>query len=96
MTPAARATALLAAAAVAAVAFVVAAAVADRLASRVPTGPRHLKPVRRHHAAPRHEWLMWTVSLVARWYRYEDGGAKSGVLLASLFFAFSVVIGASQ
>lgn len=30
------------------------------------------------------------MSLLARWYRYEDGGPKSGVVLASLFLTFSV------
>lgn len=81
-------------------AFTLAATVTHHLAVREPAprpaGPHHLKPARRHHAEPRHEWLSWTVSLVVRWYRYEDGGPKSGLILASLFLAFSVLIGASQ
>ncbi|HYQ69658.1 hypothetical protein [Actinophytocola sp.] len=96
MTPGARATALLVAAVVAVVAFVVAAVAAHHLAARVPEpAPRH-RLVTRHRRPPRREWLAWTVSTVARWYCREDGGPKSGVLLASLFVAFSFLIGASQ
>ena len=95
MTPAARATALLLAVAAFAVAFVIGAAVTYSLAVREPP-PRHLKPARRHHVEPSREWLLWTVSLVVRMYRYEDGGPKSAVVLASLFLSFSVLIGASQ
>jgi hypothetical protein len=94
VTPAARATALLLAAATGVLTFVVAAVLAHHLAAHVPQ-PRHLRAVR-HRRPPRHEWLAWTVSTVARWYCREDGGPKSGVALASLFLAFSVWIGVSQ
>jgi hypothetical protein len=96
VTPAARAAALLLAAAAGLLAFAVAAVIAHHLAARVPEPQsRHLRAVR-HRRPPRHEWLAWTVSTVARWYRREDGGPKSGVALASLFLAFSVWIGATQ
>lgn len=97
MTPATRATALLLAAVAFAAMFALGAVVAYHLAVREPKpGPHHLKVVEhRHRLAPRHEWLSWTVSLVVRWYRWEDGGPKSAVVLASLFLAFTV-IGASQ
>lgn len=104
MTPAARATALLAAAVVGAVAFVVAAAFADHLASREPAPhPRHLRVERhRHRLAPRREWLMWMVNTAGRAARVtaefvrRDDGARAAVSFAVLFLAFSVLIGASQ
>ena len=48
------------------------------------------------HEADRAEPVVWAVSLVARWFRHEDGGPKTAVALASLFLAFAVLIGASQ
>lgn len=91
---------LLLAVAAFAVAFVLGATVAFLLSSREPAPrpsvPRHLKPAHRHHAEPSREWLLWTVSLVVRAYRYEDGGPRTAVALASLFLVFSVLIGVSQ
>lgn len=96
MTPATRATALVLSVLVDAFAF--AASVAFFLAVREPApDPRHLKVVeRRCRPARRHEWLMWTVSAVIRFYRYEDGAPKSAAVFASLFLLFALVIGANQ
>lgn len=60
-----------------------------------PTHARHARPVR-HRTEPRREWCVWTVSLLVRFYFYEDGGPKTGLVLASLFLAFAVVIGAAR
>ena len=96
MTPAARATALLLAVVAFAVAFAVCAAVTYHLAAGEPAPrPRHVKHGR-HQAEPDREWLAWTVSLLVRAYRYEDGGPRTAVTLASLFLVFSVLIGVSQ
>lgn len=57
---------------------------------------RHLRPDRRHRAEPRHEWRLWTVSLLVRFYRYEDGGPRTAVLLAGLFVAFAFVLGTTR
>lgn len=101
MTPSARVTALLLAVAAFAVAFLIGALVTYHLTSREPVphpvGPRHLGvTVHRHRLAPRHEWLLWTVSTVTRFFRYEDGGPKAGITFAVLFLAFSVLIGVQQ
>lgn len=109
MTPDARAYALMLAVAVAAVAFVLGAAVTYLLATRIPTSAvdaarsssvadvghaRHLKvTAHRHRLEPRHEWLMWTVSTVARWVRSDDGGPKAAVTFAALALTFSVLLG---
>lgn len=61
----------------------------------LPTNGRHARMVR-HRTVPRHEWLLWTVSLAVRFYTREDGGPKSAVLLAALFLVFSVLIGVSR
>lgn len=110
MTPAARATALLLAAlgglfaAAATAGWHVWGSWLRRREDRRARLPRHLKPVR-HRAEPRHERLVWTVSLairfyrwavsvVVRFYRWEDGGPKTAVMFGALVLAFSVLMGA--
>lgn len=107
MTPSARATALLVAVAVAVLAAATAATFLGVLAwlerrddHPAATLPRHVKPPTRHRHRRRpvsgREWRAWTVSLLVRWFRHDDGAPKSAVVLASLFLAFSALIGASQ
>lgn len=102
MTPAVRASALLLGVLVAA--FVAAAAAVFHATGAVlrRREVRHARALAaRHSAVGRHEAdrvepLLWTVSVIARWYRDEDGAPKSAVLLASLFLTFSVLIGATR
>lgn len=101
MTPAERATALVLVILVAVISFALGATVAFLLAVREPRKrPRHLElsasKRHRHRLPPRHEWRLWTVSTVARFLRYEDGGPKAAVTFGLLFLAFSVLIGANQ
>jgi hypothetical protein len=63
-----------------------------------PPAPHHARESR-HRADGRRtlaEVFAWAVGLAVRFYRSEDGGPKAAVLLASLFVAFSVLIGAAQ
>jgi hypothetical protein len=100
VTPAARATALALAVAAAVISFALGYTVAYLLAVREPRRrPCHLKVAtgrHREHLAPRHEWLKWAADVLVRFYRWEDGGPKTGVVFASLVLAFSFVMGASQ
>lgn len=97
MTPATRATALSLLAV--ASAFGAAALVASYLAAREPkpetVRARHLK-AGRHRLAPGHEWLLWTVSVVVRFYRWDDSGPKSAVTFSLLFLTFACAIGVNQ